>query len=156
MGVRYLYFNTSYVMVQLLYELTKHANAEFQYILCYGSTLYSLRKWIKIIISIHLMLWFNVVNFLKGLVNFLISIHLMLWFNIYYNPKKTIKFKNFNTSYVMVQRLSPISLIPFLPHFNTSYVMVQLVSSHGSASQEFNFNTSYVMVQHFTRITKGQ
>ena len=55
------YFNTSYVVVQHSFIIS----------IKYG-----------VMISIHLMLWFNVALVFRSLVNCIISIHLMLWFNI--------------------------------------------------------------------------
>ena len=54
----------------------------FQYILCYGSTnpTYFLKS-SKILISIHLMLWFNNNRKVPVPKPPQISIHLMLWFN---------------------------------------------------------------------------
>ena len=57
--------------------------------------------------------------------------------------------KNFNTSYVMVQRrFWPIDC-GILTNFNTSYVMVQRLELWQQATKNPYFNTSYVMVQLF-------
>ena len=101
-------------------------------------------------ISIHLMLWFNRnFHFTKvSLIN--ISIHLMLWFNgilVYtYSPSNV----NFNTSYVVVQRLSTFVVSVFYNYFNTSYVVVQHLQIICSCQSVNHFNTSYVVVQPYS------
>ena len=111
--------STLYVHARNMYGIV------FQYILCCGSTVFADNSISKIIISIHLMLWFNWVMILVFGLAIAISIHLMLWFNQdkKQNQKRKKSFQyilccgstsfkfnfwrdffNFNTSYVVVQR----------------------------------------------------
>ena len=75
-------------------------------------------------ISIHLMLWFNFTSLYKSKVFWGISIHLMLWFNKV-RLSKVYKEPNFNTSYVVVQPGYFDLYDKSGNDFNTSYVVVQ-------------------------------
>ena len=124
-------FNTSYVMVQL-------------------QNYFALP--LLLLISIHLMLWFNSS---AGLLSVIIHIfqYILCYGSTNINHKKdwylklfqyilcygstedAIKIrklseKNFNTSYVMVQRKTFYNLRILNTHFNTSYVMVQRIQRH--------------------------
>ena len=107
---------------------------EFQYILCYGSTSMDLSSY-------------------KSTTH--ISIHLMLRFNKFYSKNPRVEIRDFNTSYVTVQRLIAPYGFTVCPYFNTSYVTVQQnIKIHNYTSKSY-FNTSYVTVQH-TDIIKNK
>ena len=57
-------------------------------------------------------------------------------------------FTDFNTSYVVVQQISPLKTTTVTFHFNTSYVVVQLPKETIILQFQNYFNTSYVVVQH--------
>ena len=122
---------------------------EFQYILCYGSTLvFKTRKRVRFFISIHPMLRFNPWIYSYTSAIEWISIHPMLRFN----PKKEsvcLVCKEFQ--YILCYG-STIYLVIFLLQyidFNTSYVTVQRVQFLLIVLFVFYFNTSYVTVQHY-------
>ena len=103
----HLHFNTSYVTVQRVgMNLRLAPEKKFQYILCYGSTLTSLRS-INFLneISIHLMLRFNLGTMYHPLHGAVISIHLMLRFNGQRRYGFAQPHFHFNTSYVTVQQI---------------------------------------------------
>ena len=63
------------------------------------------------------------------------------------SPKGQPADSNFNTSYVVVQPLIYYPTSLFSSNFNTSYVVVQLYSTSFSSINCPYFNTSYVVVQ---------
>ena len=99
-----IHFNTSYVTVQQKGVPEKEiAFIQFQYILCYGSTIRNIRG----ILSNH--------HFNTSYVT--VQRRRYRWNNRHY--------KNFNTSYVTVQPSNLLILEGFFCYFNTSYVTVQ-------------------------------
>ena len=121
--------------------------SRFQYILCYGSTF----LWIFIVLCVR---YFNTsyvtvqhaLTIIRTYI-FIISIHLMLRFNLFKIVKIYNVRSNFNTSYVTVQHFLFQLLRNWIFYFNTSYVTVQ--HRFSLLFQVFfkNFNTSYVTVQ---------
>ena len=104
------YFNTSYVTVQLKKCIkTQNGREEFQYILCYGSTIMAASMpEVKITFQ-----------------------YILCYGSTYYKNENESKKQNFNTSYVTVQHQSllhiiylvRISIHPML-RFNTSLVKI--------------------------------
>ena len=128
---------------------------EFQYILCYGSTNAVFgRRIYRCNISIHLMLRFN------EFATFGKKIDDKFQYILCYGSTMSLLFlmkhsEHFNTSYVTVQQEKTINIAYVIKHFNTSYVTVQPNSVTTTISLSLNFNTSYVTVQrnsHFTKV----
>ena len=126
-------FNTSYVTVQqIAWKIPNKKLKKFQYILCYGSTIFfgGIFLWKKNFntsyVTVQLFLVIRVGTKLA------ISIHPMLRFN-FVRIILLILLSNFNTSYVTVQQNLQIIIQFLLGNFNTSYVTVQLIKIHSSA-----------------------
>ena len=101
------------------------SDLEFQYILCYGSTLLFLI--IRVTISgFQYILCYGSTNVIKEIRE---------------------KLEDFNTSYVTVQRNRYFLIFSSVSNFNTSYVTVQQGGCEVYYLIELNFNTSYVTVQ---------
>ena len=100
---------------------------EFQYILCYGSTNAVFgRRIYRCNISIHLMLRFN------EFATFGKKIDDKFQYILCYGSTMSLLFlmkhsEHFNTSYVTVQQEKTINIAYVIKHFNTSYVTVQLL-----------------------------
>ena len=98
----YNYFNTSYVLVGR-YQDQFHLDI--------------------LHISIHLMFWLDARQRRKHEKSFKISIHLMFWLDNFYFIRINI-LQYFNTSYVLVGRISYQYRDELKRNFNTSYVLV--------------------------------
>ncbi len=81
----------------------KHPN-KFQYIICFGSSLFlNLGNINKKQISIHYMFWFKIRTAGYYFLCVAISIHYMFWFKPKKNVTSRLSKKDFNTLYVLVQ-----------------------------------------------------
>ncbi len=113
----------------------------------HGSKAATLYQWdYGSLISIHLMLWFNLNSPLPSIILSEFQ-YISCYGSIFFCRHLSNLQQYFNTFHVMVQYADGQGIFFPFTYFNTSHVMVQSYTQHKIQYRFYNFNTSHVMVQ---------
>ncbi len=119
------YFNTSYVLVRVVYPTSSHSLSQFQYIICFGSSWNYLSSTSKVIRFQYIICFGSRKSFqLLNQTHKLISIHHMFWFeNKLLDELRKIRFISIHHMF-WFEHTQALVLMGH-SYFNTSYVLVR-------------------------------